>query len=226
MARGGVPPPPVRLTQGMADASWLEWVEELSCTAVDTGDWSGLGAYLHAVQGAGGEGGRGTARSLLDVGHGESETLLSTAAHTGAVAEATLLLSAGASVHVVNSIGCTPLHHAAASGYAGMVTLLLAAGARPNACDRDGHTPLHAAAGGAFDPAVVATLLAAGGSPDVAAASRHHAGDSAVTPLACLHAHTRWVHGTQSDLAVAREVERVLVEGCAWGRRRAAVVAL
>ena len=41
----------------------------------------------------------------------------------------TLLLSAGASVSVVDEEGLTPLHHAAAQGQSDVLTLLLSAGA-------------------------------------------------------------------------------------------------
>lgn len=61
------------------------------------------------------------------------------AASSGHLEIAELLISAGASVHMASSSGWTPLLHAGMSGHVAMAELLLRYGANAQATDRDGY---------------------------------------------------------------------------------------
>lgn len=70
-----------------------------------------------------------------------------------------VLLNRGASVHVRDAMGQTPLHHVALVGGTGeAVDLLVDAGAQVDARDREGFTPLHHAARVGAAEAIAALL--------------------------------------------------------------------
>ena len=87
------------------------------------------------------------------------ENALFTAAATGNLVQARMLLKQGAKVDARDQHGDTPLHWAAGHGYPEMVKLLISKGADVNARDRHGQTPLFGA-----DNAAVARLLIAHGA--------------------------------------------------------------
>ncbi|MCL1467900.1 ankyrin repeat domain-containing protein [Argonema galeatum] len=90
------------------------------------------------------------------------------AAHSGAKNIVELLIASGASVHVVDGNGQTPLHVAATQGHRNIVELLIANGAQIDARTRDGCTPLYLAACG--EHREVAQLLLDNGAvmePDI-----------------------------------------------------------
>jgi len=87
------------------------------------------------------------------------ENALFTAAATGNLVQARLLLKQGVKVDVRDQNGDTPLHWAAGHGYPAMVKILISRGADVNARDRHGQTPLFGA-----DNAAVARLLIAHGA--------------------------------------------------------------
>ncbi len=59
-----------------------------------------------------------------------------------------ILIASGASVHVVDGLGETPLHKAATNGHQSVVELLIGHGTQINACSGDGCTSLYLAAWG------------------------------------------------------------------------------
>ena len=82
-----------------------------------------------------------------------------------------ILIEAGADVHAVDSIQCSPLHYASIENPA-VVPVLLEAGAKVNVLDNDQRSPLYWAAYNKHEASVVA-LMAASADP--------HLGESPLT---------------------------------------------
>lgn len=96
----------------------------------------------------------------------DQEPPLISAAGTGDVVRAKVLLAEGADVNVRNKAGESPLHKAAIQGHNEIVMLLIDNKADVNAQDKDGKSPLRGAAW-AGHTNVVETLLAHGGDVNV-----------------------------------------------------------
>ncbi|HAZ46119.1 MAG TPA: hypothetical protein DDW76_09110 [Cyanobacteria bacterium UBA11369] len=79
---------------------------------------------------------------------GKASSALLWAAYYGSGDIAELLIASGASVHVADDRGYTPLHIASKEGHKDVVELLIAHGAQINASAEDGCTPLYMAASG------------------------------------------------------------------------------
>ena len=100
---------------------------------------------------------------------GKACSSLLIAAHNGCLDIAELLIARGASVHVVDDHGQTPLHMAASEGHRDVVELLFANGSQIDASMGDGCTPLYLAAWGQYRE--VAQILLDQGAvmePDIA----------------------------------------------------------
>ncbi|NES98563.1 MAG: hypothetical protein F6K32_25975, partial [Desertifilum sp. SIO1I2] len=79
---------------------------------------------------------------------GKASSALLWAAYQGSNDIAKLLIAGGASLHVVDDQGYTPLHIASREGHKDVVELLIARGAQIDAKSKDGCTPLYMAASG------------------------------------------------------------------------------
>jgi len=79
---------------------------------------------------------------------GKASSALLWAAYKGSSDIAELLIASGASVHVADDRGYTPLHIASREGHKDVVELLIANGAQIDARTEDGCTPLYMAASG------------------------------------------------------------------------------
>ena len=71
--------------------------------------------------------------------------------HQGEASAITATLQSGASPHVTDSLGNTPLHYAAMTGRVAIIRQLLIHGANPNAVNGVGLSPVHYAASGFWD---------------------------------------------------------------------------
>ena len=99
--------------------------------------------------------------------------------HQGKASAVTATLQSGASPHVTDSLGNTPLHYAAMTGRVDIIRQLLIHGANPNTVNGAGLSPVHYAASGFGDSGeAMAALLLGGGNPN-------HAGNGvgAISPL-------------------------------------------